>query len=233
MMFYSSPRFVHHIDDNAVMSLTEYYTSQLPDIGSSSASSKKPTILDICSSWTSHVPANTSATYNIHGMGMSRPELAKNPELKSYVVKDMNDDPEIEISADLTPISMTMCTVSIDYLNKPLEVLASIARKTEPGGKIHLAISNRCFPTKVVKWWTYASEEERLEGVCRYLYFAGSDVAKEKRGKGGGLWEKIEIVEVVGESEDPGGNDQGFKGWLSQFRRNDPLWVVRATRTST
>ena len=44
--------------------------------------------------------------------------------------------------------------VSIHYLTKPFEVLESLRRQTVEGGKVHLAVSNRCIATKVVNWAT-------------------------------------------------------------------------------
>ncbi|OQU87410.1 hypothetical protein SORBI_3003G275200 [Sorghum bicolor] len=45
-LFYSVPRFVTHIDDQAIRALTEYYSEVLPPINTPGA-----TILDMCSSW--------------------------------------------------------------------------------------------------------------------------------------------------------------------------------------
>jgi hypothetical protein len=44
--FYSEPRFVEHVDDNAVKLMTEYITTKAVKTGDS--------VLDLCSSWTSH-----------------------------------------------------------------------------------------------------------------------------------------------------------------------------------
>ena len=49
--FYSVPRFVHHIDDRARHVLSQFYTyavKQAPETKT----------LDLCSSWTSHLPEN-------------------------------------------------------------------------------------------------------------------------------------------------------------------------------
>ncbi|CAL4974407.1 unnamed protein product [Urochloa decumbens] len=45
-MFYSVPRFVTHIDDQAIQSLTEYYSEVLPPSNTPGVA-----ILDMCSSW--------------------------------------------------------------------------------------------------------------------------------------------------------------------------------------
>jgi hypothetical protein len=44
---FMQPRFVTHIDDGAIASLTKYYRRTLPAGGA---------VLDICSSWISHLP---------------------------------------------------------------------------------------------------------------------------------------------------------------------------------
>jgi hypothetical protein len=69
-----------------------------------------------------------------------------------------NDGQELKFDA-------TTCVVSIDYLNKPLEVCKNLLDSTNEGGKIHLVISNRCFPNKVVRRWMMLSEQQRLEFV--------------------------------------------------------------------
>ena len=43
------------------------------------------------------------------------------------------------------------CTVSFDYLCKPLEVMKEVGRVLKVGGMVILSTSNRCFPTKAGK----------------------------------------------------------------------------------
>ncbi len=200
--FYDVPRFVTHIDDNAIYNLQRYYSDVLP---------RKGRILDFCSSWVSHYPsevekAGQSGELEILGTGMNEAELSKNPVLKAWSVQDLNEDPDIRLPETRSQnsgqkLDASTCTVSIDYLTKPVEVLASIQRQTNVGGKIHLVISNRCFPNKVVGRWLQIGEDERLEMVGDYLWWSG--------------WRDIEIVSVVEAS------------WMK-----DPLWVVRATNVS-
>ncbi len=49
--FYSTPRFVHHIDDRARYVLSQFYTYAVKQTA-------KTMTLDLCSSWTSHLPGN-------------------------------------------------------------------------------------------------------------------------------------------------------------------------------
>lgn len=187
--FYSTPLFVTHIDDNAIHALQKYYSETLP---------RKGRILDFCSSWISHYPpevekASQTGYLEILGTGMNKSELSRNPTLNAWTVQDLNQHPDVRFQAPppsddrdtlgVAKLDASTCVVSIDYLTKPVEVLSSVLRLMHDGGRVHLAMSNRCFPTKVVRRWLQVSEEERLEMVGDYLWWGG--------------WREVEIVEVV------------------------------------
>jgi len=116
---------------------------------------------------------------------MNKSELSNNSVLTKWTVQDLNEDPDVKLPQDdgVVALDASTCVVSIDYLTKPVEVLESIRKQTNEGGKVHLAISNRCFPTKVVARWLKVGEDERLEMVGDYLWWSG--------------WRDIEIVTVV------------------------------------
>ena len=213
--FYSSPRFVTHIDDNAIRLLRSYYAASLPREGR---------ILDLCSSWISHFPPeleelakakkernttdNEETELEVIGLGMNAAELKANPILNHDILQNLNYDPIIPPS--VAPLAASGCVVSIDYLTKPLKVLTSLRERTATGGSVHLIISNRCFPTKAVGRWLRVSEQERLQMVGDYLDHSG--------------WQNIEIVEV----SDGRGSAQGFMGMFGGGV--DPLWAVRAVK---
>jgi hypothetical protein len=184
--FYSQPRFVTHIDDNAIQTLRNYYATVLPNKGR---------ILDFCSSWISHYPREVEAAkkdgdLEILGTGMNKTELSQNHVLSAWALQDLNEDPNVRLPAiegkGEGKIDASTCVVSIDYLTKPVDVLKSIREQTNEDGKVHLVISNRCFPTKVVGRWLKIDEEERLEMVGDYLWWSG--------------WRDVEIVTVVPKS---------------------------------
>lgn len=159
--FYSEPRFVTHIDANAIRSLRSYYDHTLPEKGR---------ILDFCSSWTSHYPpriheAVEEGELEVIGMGMNLAELEKNLLLKGAqrsIVQDLNTNPNIRTGLPAEDLDAATCVVSIDYLTNPKEVLHSLRAATKKGGFVHLVVSNRCFPTKAVKRWLEVDEDERL-----------------------------------------------------------------------
>ena len=223
--FYSSPRFVTHIDDHAISQLREYYANVLP---------RRGRIFDFCSSWVSHYPSETEEAVKngelvVVGMGMNKAELDKNPVLRTEhvrILRDLNEDAEVpqevaKAGGDGVEegLDAATCVVSIDYLVKPVDILSSLRQRMKPGGTVHLAISNRCFPTKAVARWLQVDEQERLQMVGDYLYFAG--------------WKKIEIVDLSGQAEK---EEQAPTTPFAALMRSmgmgghDPLWVVRGVR---
>lgn len=204
-VFYQPSRLVTHIDDNAIAQLTRYYADVLPAKGK---------ILDFCSSWVSHYPDELgpsirSGDLKVVGMGMNKSELDANPILSQRIVKDLNEDPTLP--SDLSDLDAATCVVSIDYLTRPVEVLKSIHQHMIPGSSVHLAISNRCFPTKAIKRWLEIDETERLELVGDYLWYAG--------------FRSIELLTLSD------GTVTGGTGLSKLFGRCDPLWIVRGKKT--
>ena len=107
-------------------------------------------VLDICSSWVSHYPKSwPKLAKSIVGTGISATELACNDQLTSFVARDLNNNPALPF-ADAS-FDVVTCVVSFDYLTKPREVMAEVARVLRPGGRVVLSQSNRCFFTKAVK----------------------------------------------------------------------------------
>jgi SAM-dependent methyltransferase len=159
--FYESPRLVYHIDDAAVGALTSYYATCFKD---------GENVLDICSSWVSHYPKDWKGG-NVVGLGMNAYELSQNPVLSSYVVKDLNAEPKFPF-ADASFDKVT-CVVSVDYLNKPLEVFKEIGRVLRPGGECILSMSNRCFPTKAFRIWLMTSDLEHIFIAGSFFHYSG------------------------------------------------------------
>lgn len=191
--FYSHSRFVQHIDDGAIASLKLYYGSLI-----------KPhySVVDLCSSWVSHLPDELKPKSMI-GYGMNSSELSSNPVLTKTVVRDLNETPRLTEVEDAS-VDVVICSVSVDYLTKPVEVLGEVRRILKTGGTAHMAFSNRCFPTKVIGKWMGMSDEQRRHWVGGYFWACGG-------------WRDVEQVVV----KDKGGG---------LFGGGDPMYVVRATK---
>lgn len=174
-VFYRQPRLVTHIDDSSIARLTDYYNGVLPRTGK---------ILDMCTSWKSFYPfdfqeAVQKRELEVFGVGLNAEEMKVNGVFRDadhWRVLDLNKVPNDVRSgwpgANLKFDAVT-CVVSIDYLVKPLEICRNLLEATNEGGKIHLVISNRCFPNKVIKRWLTLSEQSRLElvgGECCIAY---------------------------------------------------------------
>ena len=183
--FYARPRLVTHLDDRAIAAVGELY-DELGVHGD---------VLDLMSSWVSHL---RTPPRSLTVLGLNAVELAANASAQTRVVHDLNADPALPF-ADASFDAVLNC-VSIDYLVRPVEVLAEVARVLRPGGVSVCTFSNRCFPTKAVRGWLSVPEDQRPEIVAAY-----------HRGAGG-------FTEPVTQQR------------LSATWRSDPLWAVWARR---
>jgi hypothetical protein len=159
--FYATPRFVMHIDDAAIASVTELYRKLFPPGG---------VILDLMSSWISHLPRDV-AYGEVIGHGMNEEELAANGQLTRHFVQDLNVNPVLPI--DSASIDAAAICVSVQYLQQPVAVLRDVARVLKPGAPVVITFSNRCFPTKAVALWLALSDEQHAQLVAFYLQRAG------------------------------------------------------------
>jgi ubiquinone/menaquinone biosynthesis C-methylase UbiE len=164
--FYDSPRFVHHVDEPFRERLTALYDRVL---------SPGDDVLDLASSWVSHLPEGPYG--RVVGHGLNEAELAANDRLDEFVVQDLNVDQSLPF-ADRS-FDAVVCAVSVQYLQYPGAVFAEVGRLLRPGGVVVVSFSNRMFPTKAVRAWREASMDDRIELVARYLRTAGLFTAGE------------------------------------------------------
>ena len=134
--FYRTPRLVTHIDDQAIAAVTQLYREFFSAGGE---------ILDLMSSWVSHLPPEIEYRRAI-GLGMNEVELRRNDRLHSYVVQNLNTDPRLPFG-DAEFDGAGIC-VSIDYLTRPVEVLREVGRILKIGCPMIISFSNRCFPKR-------------------------------------------------------------------------------------
>jgi len=161
-LFYQDARLVYHIDDPAVEALTNYYSKNMKE---------GDDVLDICSSWVSHYPKEWKGG-KVVGLGMNEYELSQNPQLTDYVVRDLNKNPTLPF--DDASFDKVTCVVSVDYLNKPLQVMKEVGRVLRPGGECIISMSNRCFPTKAFQIWLQTSDLEHVFIAGSFLHFSNA-----------------------------------------------------------
>jgi SAM-dependent methyltransferase len=159
--FYQRPRLVNHIDDAAVAEVSRLY-GRLIRPGSE--------VLDLMGSWTSHISDDLELrALAVHGM--NRDELDANTRATERCVHDLNLTPRAPFADGR--FDAVICTVSVEYLTRPFEVFAEVARILKPGGLFIQTFSNRWFPPKVTRLWQELHEFERIGLVLEYFLESG------------------------------------------------------------
>jgi SAM-dependent methyltransferase len=158
--FYGVPRKVVHLDDPAIAALGRLYEEVLPAGGR---------LLDVLSSWRSHVPDRFDA--EVVGLGLNGDEMADNPHLSHHVVHDVNRAPRLPF--DEAVFDGAMCAVSIQYVTQPVRFFAEVGRVLKPHAPFVVAFSNRCFPTKAVAVWLNTTDAHHVELVQAYFEASG------------------------------------------------------------
>ena len=152
--FYAPLRLVAHIDDGAIEAVGGLYER----LG------LRGDVLDLMSSWVSHF---RTAPASLTVLGMNATELARNPMATAAVVHDLNVEPRLPF--DDGSFDAVTCCVSVDYLVRPVEVFADVARVLRPDGRFVVTFSNRCFPTKAIRGWLATDDGGRLAIVRAYF----------------------------------------------------------------
>lgn len=160
--FYAEPRFVTHVDDKAINAIKQYLSQVLPKHG---------TILDLMSSWRSHLPDDYRNNQTI-GLGLNDQEMRDNPDLDEWVIHDLNQNPKLPFKSE--QFNAAILTVSIQYVTHPIEIFRETNRVLELGSSFHIIYSNRMFPTKAVAIWKSLDMTERASLIASYFSKSGS-----------------------------------------------------------
>ncbi len=184
--FYQSPRLVAHIDDPAIAALGEFVRPLVP---------QSADVLDLMSAYLTHLPPDVRARCaRVAGLGMNNRELAANTQLTEHVVHSLNDDPLLPYPDQSFDIAL--CTVSVQYLLRPLEVFAEVRRVLRPHAPFVVSFSNRCFPTKATAAWLGMTDAQHASLVAYYFRESG--------------WQDAQAVDI---SPAPGASDPLFVVW--------------------
>ncbi len=166
--FYTVPRRVVHIDEGAIHTLTTLLAKVLPPQG---------VYLDLMSSWRSHLPTEHKPT-RVVGLGMNAAEMADNPQLDAYLVHNLNENPTLPLpTAEFDAVT---CTVSVQYMTKPIAVFQEVNRVLKPGGVFVVSFSNRCFSTKAIAAWLGSTDAQHIELVQYYFAATGNWTTTER-----------------------------------------------------
>ncbi|EES11004.1 uncharacterized protein LOC8058730 [Sorghum bicolor] len=155
--FYAFPRLVTHVDDGFIATLTDLYRDRLRAGWD---------VLDLMSSWVSHLPPEVQFR-RVVGHGLNAQELARNPRLDYFFVKDLNKEQQLELQSGT--FDAVLCTVSVQYLQSPEKVFAEMFRVLKPGGVCIVSFSNRMFYEKAVSAWRDGTAYSRVQLVTQYF----------------------------------------------------------------
>ncbi len=165
-IFYQQPRFVHHLSDSFRNRLTSLYSEYLLN---------HYIILDLMSSWTSHLPSNIS--YNkVIGHGMNEAELSSNERLDKFFVQNLNKKQNMPIED--SSVDVGLIVAGWQYLQYPEKVSLELSRVIKSDSLLIISFTNRAFWTKAPNIWTYSSEEKRIEYVTSVLTSNGWRIEK-------------------------------------------------------
>jgi SAM-dependent methyltransferase len=160
-LFYAEPRFVHHLDAAFRQRLTQLYRERIP---------ADAVVLDLMSSWVSHLPDDVSYG-SVIGHGLNKKELTANPRLDRHWVQNLNRDQQLPLNNE--SVDVTLIVAGWQYLQYPETIGAELLRITRPGGQVIVAFSNRMFFTKAPQIWTDGSDRDHLTCVAEVLVAQG------------------------------------------------------------
>ena len=155
--FYSTPKFVYHLDTNFRNNLSAVYKEEIQN---------NSTVLDLMSSWDSYLPKDIKYK-KVIGHGLNEEELKKNKAFDNFWIQNFNTSQAIPL--DNKSIDYCLMVAAWQYLQYPEKITEEIARILTDEGKFIISFSNRAFWHKAPNIWTYSNEEERIDYVKKIL----------------------------------------------------------------
>tara|TARA_B100001250_G_scaffold264845_1_gene228354 strand:+ start:1701 stop:2351 length:651 start_codon:yes stop_codon:yes gene_type:complete len=164
--FYLNPRYVNHLSLSFRKRLTDLYSGYL---------FKHHVILDLMSSWVSHLPNNIRYK-KVIGHGMNESELRANNRLDKYWVQDLNKHYNMPIEDSTVDIGLIVA--GWQYLQYPERLSLELSRIIKSESLLIISFTNRAFWTKSPNIWINSSDEERIHYVQSVLSANGWIIEK-------------------------------------------------------
>ena len=171
IIFYQQPRYVHHLSLSFRNRLTKLYTNYL---------CKHHIVLDLMSSWVSHLPSNIIYK-KVIGHGMNEAELASNKRLDSFWVQNLNKSQMLPVEDSTVDVGLIVA--GWQYLQYPESVASELSRIIKSQSLLIISFTNRAFWTKSPYIWSNSSEEQRIDYVKSVLSENGWRIEKIYREK--------------------------------------------------
>ena len=159
--FYSTPKFVYHLDSNFRKNLSAVYKEEIKTNSS---------VLDLMSSWDSYLPKDIKYK-KVIGHGLNEEELNRNKAFDNYWIQNFNSNQKIPLENET--IDYCLMVAAWQYLQYPEKITEEIIRILSKNGKFIIAFSNRAFWHKAPNIWTYSNENERITYVRNILVSNG------------------------------------------------------------
>ena len=165
-IFYKQPRFVHHLSDSFRTRLTNLYQDYLQS---------HHVILDLMSSWVSHLPSNIKYK-KVIGHGMNESELSSNKRLDRFWLQNLNKTQNMPLED--SSIDVGLIVAGWQYLQYPEKVSSELSRIIKTDSLLIISFTNRAFWTKAPNIWTNSSESKRIDYVNSILIANGWRIEK-------------------------------------------------------
>ena len=159
-LFYSSPRYSYHLDQSFRERLTKLYSEVIET---------DSIILDLMSSWVSHLPDYSFSKVIGHGLNIQ--ELERNPRLNQYWIQDLNINQQIPLENN--SVNYCLLTAGWQYLQYPEKISSEMLRIVKPKGKFIISFSNRAFWEKSPNIWINSSDQARIDYISAVLLAQG------------------------------------------------------------
>ena len=165
-IFYQQPRYVQHMSNSFRTRLTSLYSQYLLN---------HHVILDLMSSWVSHLPSNIKYK-KVIGHGMNEAELSSNKRFDEFWIQNLNNTQNMPIED--SSIDVGLIVAGWQYLQYPEKVSLELSRIIKCDSLLMISFTNRAFWSKAPNIWTYSSEEKRIEYVSSVLSANGWTIEK-------------------------------------------------------
>ncbi len=160
-LFYATPRFVYHLDKGFRSRLTKLYREKID---------KNSVILDLMSSWVSHLPKEITYT-KVIGHGLNQEELSQNERLDTFWLQDLNMNQQLPIEDDF--VDVCLLVAAWQYLQYPEKIAMELRRVIKPNGQLIVSFSNRAFWNKSPRIWVDGSDMDRIKYIEKILKITG------------------------------------------------------------
>ncbi len=184
--FYKYPRFVYHLDSSFRSKLTNYYREIIQP---------NSTILDLMSSWVSHLPKDVKYK-EVIGHGLNRQELIANQQLNRHWIQDLNRSQELPLGKDT--IDFILIVAGWQYLQEPENIAEELYRISKPNGILIISFSNRAFWNKCPNIWLNGTYKEHFEYINSILIGAGWENIRNTAESSKGLY-PFNIIGIKGD----------------------------------